>query len=59
MISRSNAVILSFATLGMVVWFAGGALTNLSDAVLIGVLILVGVVAPQLLNTYLDDRDAD
>jgi hypothetical protein len=57
MVSRENAVILLFVAVGLGLAYAGLTLTSLSDTVLIGVLILVGVVAPQLLNGYLDSRD--
>jgi hypothetical protein len=59
MVSRENRVILLFATVGLVLGYGGRVVTNLSDTVLIGVLIFVGVVAPQLLNNYLDNRDSD
>jgi hypothetical protein len=59
MVSRENAVILLSATVGLVLAYGGRVTTNLSDTVLIGVLILVGVVVPQLLNEYLDDSDPD
>lgn len=58
MVSRENTVILLFATAGLVLVYAGRAVTDLDDAVLIGTLIFVGVVVPQLLNSYLDTRDA-
>jgi hypothetical protein len=59
MVSRENAVILLFATVGLVLAYGGRVVTNLSDTVLIGILIFVGVVAPQLLNNYLDTRELD
>ncbi|AZQ15087.1 hypothetical protein [Halorubrum sp. PV6] len=59
MVSRENRVILLFAAVGLVLGYGGRVVTNLSDTVLIGVLIFVGVVAPQLLNNYLDNRDSD
>jgi hypothetical protein len=59
MVSRENAVILLSATVGLVLAYGGRVTTDLSDTVLIGVLILVGVVVPQLLNEYLDDSDPD
>ncbi|TKX81179.1 hypothetical protein [Halorubrum sp. SD626R] len=59
MVSRENRVILLFATVGLVLGYGGRVVTNLSDTVLIGVLIFVGVAAPQLLNNYLDNRDSD
>lgn len=59
MVSRENRVILLFAAVGLVLAYGGRVVTNLSDTVLIGVLIFVGVVAPQLLNNYLDTRDSE
>ena len=59
MVSRENAVILLFMAVGLVLAYGGRVTTDLSDTVLIGVLILVGVVVPQLLNEYLDDSDPD
>ena len=59
MVSRENATILLFATVGLVLAYGGRVVTNLSDTVLIGILIFVGVVAPQLLNNYLDTRELD
>jgi hypothetical protein len=58
MVSRENTVILLFATTGLVLAYGGRVLTGLSDAVLLGILIFAGVVAPQLLNDYLDDCDS-
>ena len=59
MVSRENRVILLFAAVGLVLAYGGRVVTDLSDTVLIGVLIFVGVVAPQLLNNYLDTRDSE
>jgi hypothetical protein len=59
MVSRENAVILLFATAGLILGYGGRVVTNLSDTVLIGLLIFIGVVTPQLLNNYLDNRDPD
>jgi hypothetical protein len=58
-LSRENAVVLLFATVGLVLAYGGRVVTNLSDTVLIGVLLFVGVVTPQLLNSYLERRDTD
>jgi hypothetical protein len=56
MISRENTIILLFATAGLALAYGGRVLTNVSDTILIGILLFVGVVAPQLLNNYLDNR---
>ena len=58
MVSRENAVILLSATVGLVLAYGGRVTTDLSDTVLIGALLTVGVAVPQLLNGYLDARDA-
>jgi hypothetical protein len=57
MVSRENKVILLFGTIGLLLAYGGRVATNLNDTVLIGVLLLVGVVTPQLLNNYLDNRE--
>jgi len=59
MVSRENTVILLFATVGLVLAYGGRVVTNLSDTALIGILIFVGVVTPQLINNYLENRDSD
>ena len=59
MISRENKVVLLFATVGLILAYGGRVVTSLNDTVPIGILIFVGVVVPQLLNNYLDDRDLD
>ncbi|MFB6138871.1 MAG: hypothetical protein ABEJ26_00365 [Halosimplex sp.] len=59
MVSRENTVALPFATAGPILAYGGRIATGLSGTTLIGILIIVGVVAPQLLNNHLDDRDAD
>ena len=58
MVSRENAVILLFMAVGLALADGGRVATSLSDTVLIGVLLFVGVVAPQLVNGYLDAEDA-
>jgi low temperature requirement protein LtrA len=57
MVSRENKVVFLFATIGSLLWYGGRVVTSLSDTVLIGILLFVGVIAPQLLNTYLDNRE--
>jgi hypothetical protein len=58
-VSRENTVVLLFATAGLVLAYGGRVVTDLNDTVLIGLLICVGVVVPQLLNGYLDGRNSD
>ena len=57
MVSRENKVVLLFGTVGLVLSYGGRVVTSLNDTVLIGILIFVGVIVPQLLNSYLDGRD--
>ncbi|WP_297886836.1 hypothetical protein [uncultured Halorubrum sp.] len=54
MVSRENAVILSFMAVGLALGYGGRVATELSDTALIGVVLFVGVVAPQLVVGYLD-----
>ena len=57
MISRENKVVLLFATVGLILAYGGRVVTSLNDTVPIGILIFVGVIVPQLLNNYLDNKD--
>ena len=57
MVSRENKVVLLFATVGLALAYVGGVVTSLNDTVPIGILIFVGVIVPQLLNNYLDNKD--
>lgn len=59
MVSRENTVILLFAATGLGLAYGGRVVTELNDTVLIGVLLFVGVVMPQLLNWYLDSGDVE
>jgi hypothetical protein len=59
MVSRENTVVVLFATVGLALAYGGRVVTNLDDTVLVGILIFVGVVAPQLLNNYLENRNPD
>jgi hypothetical protein len=58
MVSRENKIILLFGTAGLGLTYGGYALTDLGDQVLVAVLLFVGVLAPQLLNEYLDRRES-
>jgi hypothetical protein len=58
-VSRENKIIVVSATAGLVLAYGGRVVTDLNDTALIGILIFVGVVAPQLLNSYLDKGDSD
>ena len=44
---------------GLTLAYGGRALTELSDSVLIGTLLTVGVAVPQLLNGHLGAREAE
>ena len=57
MVSRENKVVLLFTTVGLALAYGGRVVTSLNDTVPIGILIFVGVVVPQLLNNYLDNKD--
>jgi hypothetical protein len=58
MVSRENAVILLCMAAGLALSYGGRVLTDLSDTLLIGALLTVGVVVPQLVNGYLDAQEA-
>lgn len=58
-VTRENAVILLFMAAGLVLAYGGRVATGLSDTLLIGVLLLVGVVALQAVIGYLDAADSD
>lgn len=55
MLSRENKIILAFGTVALIATYAGYALTEVDDAILVGILLFVGVVVPVVLNNYLDD----
>lgn len=59
MVSRENAVILLFMAVGLGLAYGGRVLTSASDTLLIGVLLFVGVVAPQAVIGYLNAADSD
>ena len=56
MVSRENAVVLTFGVVALLLGYGGLWLTDLPTEVLIGTILFVGVVAPQLLNGYLDRK---
>lgn len=58
MLSRENKVIGGFVLLALVVSYGGFVLTDLPDELLVGTVIAIGVVAPMLVNGYLDGDDA-
>ena len=59
MVSRENKVVFLFATVGLVLAYVGRVVTSLNGTVPIVILISVGVIMPQLLNNYLDNRGLD
>ena len=59
MVSRENTVILLFTAVGLGLAYGGRILTSASDTLLIGVLLFVGVVAPQMLNNYFDAQETE
>ncbi|RQG92414.1 hypothetical protein [Natrarchaeobius chitinivorans] len=58
MVSRENKVVGGFVVVAMVLTYGGFWLTDLSSEMLMGVLIFVGVVAPMVVNNYLDNRES-
>jgi cell division protein FtsW (lipid II flippase) len=58
MVSRENAVVLTFGTVApqIILWLW---LTDLGTNLLIGTILFVGVVAPQLVNGYLDRKQEE
>jgi hypothetical protein len=57
MLSRENRVLVGFVAVALGLTYGGFFLTDLSTEILVGILVVVGVVAPQLINGYLDRRD--
>ncbi|GGJ15774.1 hypothetical protein GCM10008995_26990 [Halobellus salinus] len=56
MVSRENAVILTFGTVALLLGYGGLWLTDLGTTPLIGIILFVGVVAPTTVNRYLDSE---
>mgnify|MGYP006901746116 FL=1 len=59
MVSRENAVVLTAGTVALLLGYGGLWLTDLGTEVLIGVILFVGVVTPQLVNGYLDRKQEE
>ncbi|MBB6647110.1 hypothetical protein [Halobellus ruber] len=59
MVSRENAVVLASGTLALLLGYGGLWLTDLGTEVLIGTILFVGVVTPQLVNGYIDRKQED
>ena len=59
MVSRENAVVLASGSVALLIGYGGLWLTELGTEVLIGIILFVGVVAPQVVNGYLDRKEAE
>ena len=59
MVSRENAVVLASGSVALLLGYGGLWLTDLGTEVLIGVILFVGVVTPQLVNGYLDRKQEE
>ncbi|QLD86784.1 hypothetical protein HWV23_13950 [Natronomonas halophila] len=59
MVSRENRVIVGFVLAAMVLGFGVTELTALPSEASLGILLVVGVVAPILVNNYLDAAGSD
>ncbi|PCR92450.1 hypothetical protein [Natrinema ejinorense] len=56
MVSRENKVVGGFVVVAFVLAYGGFWVTDLPSEILLGVLLFVGVVAPMVVNNYLDSR---
>jgi hypothetical protein len=54
MVSRENAIVMTAGTVALLLGYGGLWLTDLSTEMLIGIILFVGVVTPQVINGYLD-----
>jgi dTDP-4-amino-4,6-dideoxygalactose transaminase len=59
MVSRENAVVVSSGVVALLLGYGGLWLTDLGTEVLIGTILFVGVVAPQLVNGYLGRKQEE
>jgi hypothetical protein len=59
MVSRENRVIVGFVLAAMVLGLGVTELTALPSEASLGILLVVGVVAPILVNNYLDAAGTD
>ncbi|WP_162224444.1 hypothetical protein [Halorussus amylolyticus] len=57
MVSRENKVVVGCGAVSFALSGGGLLFTDLSSEVLIGILLLGGVVAPVIVNDFLDDRE--
>ena len=56
MISRENKIIAGFVIVAIALYFSLLSFTDLAFEVVLGFLILIGVIAPMMVNNYLDDQ---
>ncbi len=56
MISRENKIIAGFVIVAIALYFSLLSFTDLAFEVVLGLLILIGVIAPMMVNNYLDDQ---
>jgi hypothetical protein len=59
MVSRENKIIVLFVLVGFALHTATFYFTELPDEVRIGLLILVAVITPMIINNYLDNQAED
>jgi hypothetical protein len=59
MVSRENRVIVGFVLAAMVLGLGIVELTALPSEASLGILLVVGVVAPMVVNNYLDAAGSD
>lgn len=55
MVSKNTLTTLGFGVAGIAVWYASGSVTQ-QTTFRIGVLILVGVLVPTLINEWRDQK---
>ncbi|WP_435160935.1 hypothetical protein [Halorubrum sp. SY-15] len=58
MVSRENVIVACCVSAGLLLGYAGRVATDLRDPMLIGVVIFVGVVLPQVLTEWRDGTDS-
>ena len=58
MISRENKVIGGFVAVAMTLTFGGFLFTELPEEMLMAVLFFVGIIAPMVVNNYLNRRES-
>ena len=58
MLSRENKVLIFFVVAALILAYGGFWLTDVSSSVFIAIIIFVGIVAPLVVNNYLDNRES-